>query len=102
MYSKKAASAIRQSFWTKLGRYLSPIVSASGEKINWINYKAGVKKVQVKMEVTNAAYIGFEITSASPDEREKIFGHFCSLRNMLHEAVGEAWIWEEHSITTEG
>ena len=50
MYSKKEISLTRQEFWTAFGQYMAPIPSAGGEKINWINYKTGVKHIYFKME----------------------------------------------------
>ena len=49
MFSKQHASQLRKEFWTVFGQYMSPINSYEGEKINWINYKTGVKGLQFKM-----------------------------------------------------
>ena len=42
MYSKQELSRIREEFWTSFGRYMQPILSADGEKVNWVNYKTGM------------------------------------------------------------
>jgi len=51
MFSKKEASQLRKKFWMIFGQYMSPVLSSEGEKINWINYKTGVKGLQFKMNV---------------------------------------------------
>jgi hypothetical protein len=51
MFSKQETAQLRKEFWTVFGQYMSPILSAAGEKISWINYKTGVKGVQFKMEL---------------------------------------------------
>jgi hypothetical protein len=53
MFSDAEASALRQKFWTRFGQYMSPVTSAEGEKINWINYRTGVKNIKWKMETLN-------------------------------------------------
>lgn len=49
MFTKEEASASRQKFWTSFGKYMSPIPGAEGSKVNWINYKTGVKQINFKM-----------------------------------------------------
>lgn len=65
MYSKEESSALREAFWTSFGKYLSPIPSAAGGKINWVNYKTGVKGVQFKMNAEDKyAFAGIDISGA--------------------------------------
>ncbi|WP_442587339.1 DUF4268 domain-containing protein [Pedobacter sp. AW31-3R] len=49
MYSKDQASQLRQAFWTAFGQYITPHPSAEGIKINWVNYKTGIKYLHFKM-----------------------------------------------------
>ena len=48
MYSKAEASFLTQKFWTSFGTYMSPVPSASLEKVNWITYKTGIKGIIFK------------------------------------------------------
>lgn len=62
MYTKEEASAVRTKFWTTLGKYLKPIPSASGQSINWINYKTGINQIRVKADAENGfAFVVVEI-----------------------------------------
>lgn len=45
MYSKAEKSKIRKDFWTAFGQYMKPVPSAEGTKVNWPNYKTGVKQI---------------------------------------------------------
>ena len=97
MYSKQSASFLRKQFWTSFGQYLAPISSASGDKINWINYKTGIRVIHFKMDVVEThAYIGIEISHGDTATRELYLKHFRTLRQDIEEALAEEWIWEEH------
>ena len=77
MYSKKEESFLREQFWTTFGQYISPVPSAEGVKINWINYKSGIRFIHVKMEVQNGlAYIGIEISHKDLRIQGIFFDHF--------------------------
>ncbi len=74
MYTKQQASGLRQAFWTAFGQYMSPILSADGEKISWINYKTGMKDVFFKMNAANKfADIAIELTHADVEVQTIIF-----------------------------
>ena len=96
MYSKQEESFLRKQFWTSFGQYLAPIPSAGANKINWINYKTGIKGIHFKMDATiDRAYIGIEISHDSIATQALYFNHFKTLRQDLEKTVAEKWIWEE-------
>ncbi len=83
MFTKEEASKIRSEFWTTLGQYLKPIPSEEGEKINWINYKTGIKEIQYKMNAEkNYAFAGVDIVGTE-DRRNQLFKVFETLRDEL-------------------
>jgi hypothetical protein len=103
MYSQQEAAQLRKQFWTSLGQYLSPVPSGDGQKINWINYKTGVRFINFKMNATeNSAYIAIEISHPSPEQRKLYFDHFTSLKNILEEHLEQKWIWEEEVLNESG
>ncbi len=96
MYSKQEESFLRKQFWTSFGQYLAPIPSAGGSKINWINYKTGIRFINFKMDATkDQAYIGIEVSHNSIATQALYFNHFKTLRKDLENAVAEKWLWEE-------
>ncbi|WP_026464192.1 DUF4268 domain-containing protein [Adhaeribacter aquaticus] len=98
MYTREQASLLRQAFWTAFGQYMTPILSAEGLKVNWLNYKTGVKSVFFRMRADKrTASIGIDITHADIELQELFFDQFLALKGLLHETVGEEWDWVLHT-----
>ncbi|MBK0379009.1 DUF4268 domain-containing protein [Mucilaginibacter segetis] len=103
MYSKEQAAHLRQTFWTSFGQYMRPVISTSGLKINWINYKTGVKHLYFKLQADNKnAVIAIEITHADKELQQLFFEQFASYKNILNSALKEAWIWQLHTADEYG
>lgn len=103
MYSKQQASQLRQEFWTTFGQYMSPLRSAEGEKINWVNYKTGEKNLQFRMHTGNrGAYIGIELNHADTGIQALYFEQFLELKHILQATLEEEWSWEQHHIDEQG
>ncbi len=103
MYTKQQASELREAFWTAFGQYMSPVLSADGGKINWINYKTGVKDVFFKMNATNKfADIAIELTHADVEMQQLFFKHFLRVKKILHEQLNEEWTWQLHTLNEYG
>jgi hypothetical protein len=94
MYSKQQASQLRQEFWTAFGKYMQPILSEDGEKVNWINYKTGVKHISFRMHAAKGASIGIEITHPDPEQRAVVYNRFLQLRQLFCDMAGNDWNWE--------
>ncbi len=103
MYSKDEASQLRHAFWTTFGQYIAPQLSAEGMKINWVNYKTGVKNLHFRMEAgQRSASIAIEITHADSGIRELFFEQFVEFKEMLHTALQEDWQWQLHIADERG
>jgi hypothetical protein len=84
MYSKDEASQLKQAFWTTFGQYITPQLSADGLKINWINYKTGIKHLYFKMEADNkSASISINITHPDKGIQELFFEQFLEVKTLL-------------------
>ncbi len=95
MYTREQASQIKQVFWTRFGKYMSPVLSAEGEKINWINYKTGIRSVSFKMNATkDEVSIAIEIVHKDREPALKLYDQFVFLQSFLEEALEEKWEWE--------
>lgn len=98
MFNRAETSRIRQEFWTTFGKYMSPIPSAEGSKINWVNYRTGVKDVFFRMETLNdRAIISISIEHTDGGLRDLFFDQFVELQLMLHESLEEEWIWQRET-----
>jgi hypothetical protein len=95
LYSKDQASQLRQAFWTSFGQYIAPQLSAEGLKVNWINYKTGIKHLYFKMHADQrSAWIGIEIAHPDTGMQELIIEQFNEFKKMLESNVGENWQWD--------
>ena len=98
MYSKDEASQLKQQFWTAFGQYIAPQLSAEGLRVNWVNYKTGLKHVYFKMQADKrSASIAVELSHPDPGIQELYFEQFKEFRNILHTALDETWDWELHT-----
>lgn len=103
MYSSRQRSELHQRFWTAFGKYMSPLVSAGGARISWVNYQTGIKSVHFRMLVTgHEAYIGMEIEHKDPVVRVECFMRFHALREAIYFFLREDWHWKEEAINAAG
>ena len=95
MYTREESSLIRQEFWTVFGKYMSPIRSSEGLRVNWINYKTGTKDVYFRMDtLSESAAISISIEHNDAGIRELYFDQFIELKPMLSDALEEEWNWQ--------
>lgn len=103
MFSREEASRIKEEFWTAFGRYMSPVPSAEGLKINWINYHTRLKDVYFRMQADKkSAEIYISIEHRDPSIQELYFEQFEQLRGMLRNALQEEWSWQLHVRSDDG
>jgi hypothetical protein len=103
MFKHQEAAKLKEEFWTTFGRYMSPIPSSEGKRINWINYKTGLKDVYFRMDVIkHSAIISISIEHREADIREIYFQQFEELKTMLHSELGEEWLWQPIAPMAEG
>lgn len=94
MYSKAQTTAIKQSFWTAFGKYMALQPNSDGLKINWINYKTGIKHLNFKMDADNgSAKIFIEISHPDLGIQDLLFSKFQELELVLSEHLSEQWEW---------
>jgi hypothetical protein len=98
MFTREEASRIRHEFWTTLGKYMSPIPSAEGEKINWVNYHTRVKDLHFRMDAgPKTASIAISLEHRDPGIQEIFFEQFLQFKPLLHDILGEEWQWQLHA-----
>lgn len=103
MFSRKEKPELKKEFWTAFGQYMAPIFSAEKEKINWINYKTGVKGLQFKMDaIGNKACIAIEINHPDLLQQQIVFEKFQQVKNIFNQCLQENWTWVLHSGNEQG
>lgn len=103
MYSKQEATMLTQQFWTSFGQYMVPVLSAEGEKINWVNYKTGVKDTRFTMMATTAsAKISITLSHNDTALQNLYFQKFVELERILHTFLEEQWQWQQNISNEHG
>lgn len=96
MYTKQEVQKLRQAFWTTFGQYMQPILSADGEKVNWVNYKTGIPGIAFKMDADNgSASIAIVLQAKDEITRNAHYDQLLQLRTALENTTGEAWLWQK-------
>lgn len=75
---------------------MAPVPAANDSKINWINYKTGIKHIYFRMDATSSR-TSIAIVLANPDEsrQQQDYQKLLQMKRMLEEAVSETWQWEQ-------
>lgn len=103
MYGKQEASQLRKNFWTSFGQYMKPILNADDKKVNWLNYKTGIKHLYFRMDAgNNQAMIAIELRHPDPGLQQLYFEKFRQLEKFFHKTVGEKWNWQLHIADEDG
>ena len=96
MYSKSEASLITQKFWTSFGMYLSPVPSATLEKVNWVNYKTGIKGISFKMDAgKDLAVVTVEIFLKDTMLQHQYFEIFNNFASELKKIGVNKWVFQK-------
>ncbi|AHF14866.1 DUF4268 domain-containing protein [Niabella soli] len=95
MYSKNEASLLKKEFWTAFGTYMKPIPSASGQFINWVNYKTGIKHLYFRADVTKRqASVSVEIVHSDNEERATLFEKLSMVQSLFAATTSGEWFWQ--------
>ena len=103
MYSKQEVAQLKKEFWTAFGQYMTPVMSAEGEKISWVNYKTGEKNISFRMHVDNKnSVIAIELNHKDKDIQQIYFEQFLQFKNLFDDAMQEEWSWQLHGFDEHG
>jgi len=102
LYSKTESSEIKQAFWTAFGQFMSLQPTLNASKVNWINYKTGVKYLYFKMDADQkSTSISIELSHPDLGVQELMYEQFGELRRLLENTVGEKWEWSLHEANAQ-
>lgn len=103
MPSLSSNSAVNQQFWKTFGQYMAPVPSAGGEKINWINYKTGVKHIRFTMQqIEGNIRIAIELSNPDIIIQMQEFEELSELKREFLKICGEDWIWTKQVSDANG
>lgn len=82
---------------------MAPILSAEGEKINWINYKTGVKDLQFNLKIfKDSVSIAIEIDKKDKSSQYLHFEVLEKFKKQFETICGKHWQWEKTVVINEG
>ncbi|WP_367127609.1 DUF4268 domain-containing protein, partial [Mongoliibacter sp.] len=94
---------MRKDFWTTFGQYMKPVPNAEGYRINWQNYKTGVKNIFFRMKAERGfASIGIELNHKDEEMQELVFAQFQEFQKLLESELEEVWDWQLHGYDESG
>lgn len=95
MYTKQEISKQREAFWTTFGKYMQPVMSADGMKVNWVNYKTGIAGIGFRMNAdAKQSDISIVISNNDDTIRHTHYEKLEALKEILHATLGEHWNWQ--------
>jgi hypothetical protein len=69
--------------------------SADGDKVNWVNYKTGIKHLYFKMDADKkSAKIAIIWSHTDAGIRALMAEQFLQYKGLLHDILGEEWEWD--------
>lgn len=73
---------------------MAAVPSSDMEKINWVNYKTGIKNIFFRMNVTNKnATLMIEMSQPDEGIRHLVFEQLLELKPVFRAALQEEWDW---------
>jgi hypothetical protein len=100
MNTKQQPALVRQQFWTVFGQYMRPVLSASGEKINWVNYKTGIKFIRINLHCSNGeASVAIELSNPEANIRHRHFDQLFQFKKQFQQLGGADWLWQKEGLS---
>jgi len=99
MLTKDERRELRTAFWGNLAKRMDETSSASGRKVNWLNYPTGIRGLFVRMEFDEAG-VRFCIDMQQRDlgVRELLYEQFEEFKKMLETSLVDEVIWKKEHI----
>lgn len=77
---------------------MSPVLSAEGIKINWVNYHTTIKDLYFRMDAQKSAVISISLEHNDADIRALYFEQFKEFKTILHATLEEEWHWQQNIL----
>lgn len=103
MFSKEEAYQKKKEFWIAYGGYMKLQMNAEDRRVNWINYKTGVKGMYFKTDVESKfAAVSIELSHANPSMNEMMWEQLEVYEVLLNDALEGDWVWEKRTQDEDG
>jgi hypothetical protein len=94
MYTRHQTSKLTQEFWTVFGAYMKPVPSADGSRVNWQNYRTGIRHLFFRINADSTGVsISVVIRHPDPVIGALYYEQLQALRRLLEKELDECWTW---------
>lgn len=99
MFSKDELRNRKALFWNEFRAIMTLERSASGRKVNWINYNSGIKFLFIRLDATSKkATFSIDIQPKDDGIREIVYEQFTELKRVLENEFLEPANWQQHHV----
>lgn len=103
MYTRDETKQIKEKFWTKFGQFMALSANSEGDRVNWVNYKTGIKHLYFRMDAGHkSASILIQMDHPDIGIRALMMEQFEQYRLLLTGMLGEEWSWSENDVDSYG
>ena len=97
MLSKEELKHYKITFWEEFKQHMSKHRSASGRKMNWLQYKTDIKQIFLRLETNKSnVRVCFDIQFKDAGIRSIVWEQMGELKKVLNDEMKEDGVWEEH------
>lgn len=99
MFSKDELRNRKALFWNEFRAIMTLERSASGRKVNWINYNSGIKFLFIRLDATSKkATFSIDIQPKDDGIREIVYEQFTELKRVLENEFLEPANWQQQHV----
>jgi hypothetical protein len=103
MLPKEERKAFNEAFWAGFKTHMRACMSASGKRINWINYPTQVKNTYLRMTCEGKAVsICYDIQFKDPGIQAIFWEQLTELKVVLESNMSIQTTWEPQFVNHEG
>lgn len=103
MFSKEEQKSLNAAFWTRFKEQAGVNKSASGKRVNWVNYPTHLKQLYVRLHAdTEIARLSIDVQAKDEGIRLLIWEQMTELRKVLENEMITPGLWEETAENSAG
>ena len=89
MLKKEELRQLRLDFWSEFEDFTKKKRTANNRKINWAQYKSGIKDIYFRMDfTTKEAFLAIDLQMRDVEIRELVWEQFMETESLLKKNVG--------------
>jgi len=95
MFTKEEKRKFKTDFWTSFGVYMRKHNAKLG-KVRWVNYRTHIKDMYFRLDIdTKKASVSIDFQHKDDSIRNLFYEQLIELKTVLHNSIGDDWVWEE-------